>query len=999
MSRENLRLDRGGRVDRGEVLSFDFGGRPLQGLGGDTLASALLANGVRLVGRSFKYHRPRGIFAHGVEEPNALVTLGKGARREPNKQATTIELYDGLVAEPQNYWPSLSRDLMAVNGLLSRFLSAGFYYKTFMGPTRRSWMFYERFIRRAAGAGAATTDPDPDSYETVQAFCDVMVVGAGATGLAAACSAAQTGAHVVLVEQSPDLGGALLSEPSGGATDDWLAQWVRALKSLGRLRILTRTTVFGAYDHGIFGLVERVADHHGEPSAVVARQRMWVMHARQTIVATGALERPIAFAGNDLPGVMLAGSVRAYVNHYAVLPGKKAVVFTNNDSAYATARDLVRAGAEVVLVEARQTAPPAAKRAIESHGVRVCEASVVSRARGGSALKSVDLTDFDLAKNQAGRVRERVDCDLLCVSGGWSPTLHLICQRGSKPVYDDVLAAFIPGALPEGFVVAGAAAGRFDLHGCLESGEKAGIDAAMACGFDSPSEVIEDPVAFENDGWELPLHPLWQVRAVEGRGKAFVDLQHDVTTDDIALAHREGYESVEHLKRYTTLGMAGDQGKTANLQALALMAGLRDETVPAVGTTTFRPPFTPVSIGAIAGRNAGPDIVPTRRTPMHDWHQRHGGTFIQAGLWLRAWYYPRAGEDVEAAYRREAANLRRSVGVIDVSTLGKIDVQGPDAAEFLNRVYVNGWKGLPVGKARYGVMLREDGIVFDDGTTSRISEHHYFMTTTTGNAGPVMSRLEFLLQAVWTDLKVHVTSVTEQWAAMAVSGPRARALLARILDDVDVSNEGLPFMGVAEGHARDIPVRVLRISFTGELGYELYTPAGYGEALWEMVHQAGRDLDIALCGLEALGALRVEKGHVAGSEIDGRTTLDDLGLGRMASTKKPFIGSVLRHREALGDPERLQFVGVEALDDETVLRGGTILCDPERPATGHGLGHLTAVAYSPALGRYIGLGLVSGGRARDGTTLQAVDMVEGTSVPVRIGSPRSVDPKGERVNA
>ena len=1000
MNSDTMRLTQGGRIKRNQPVNFTFDGRSMQGFQGDTLASALLANSVRLLARSFKYHRLRGIYAAGVDEPNALVTLHSGPRREPNTQATTIELYDGLEAESQNCWPSLKHDLMRVNDWLSPFLSAGFYYKTMMGPTRKSWMFYERFIRNAAGMGVATTESDPDQYEKVNAFCNVMVVGSGPSGLSAACAAAETGARVVLIEQHHGLGGALLSEPVGGTADQWLQQRIETLEAAGNLQILKRTTVFGAYDHGIFGLVEKVGDHLKAPLPSSVRQRMWIMRARQTILATGAQERPIAFSCNDLPGIMLASACRCYVNQYAVLPGKQAVVFTNNDSAYATAVELARAGARVTLADARSLAPVDLKSQAEAAGVQVLEATVVSKAKGRKTLTSVELMDFNSESGRVGGKPISLSCDLLCVSGGWSPTLHLLAQRGSKPVYDDHLAAFVPGEIPTGFHVVGAAAGLFETQTCVENGHETGLRAAGLCDFVAKADISSVPKIERQDNWREPLLPLWEIPGKNG-GKAkkvFIDLQHDVTTQDIAQAYTEGYESVEHLKRYTTLGMATDQGKTANLHALALMAKHRGVDIPKVGITTFRPPYTPTAIGALAGTHTGADITPRRITPMHGWQQRNGARFLETGVWDRAWYYPQSGEDVEAAYRREAAELRKTVGIVDISTLGKIDVQGPDATEFLNRVYVNGWKKLPIGKARYGVMLREDGMVFDDGTTTRIAEHHYFMTTTTASAGPVMSKLEYLLQTFWTDLKIQVTSVTDQWAAIALSGPRARNVIARIVDDIDVSNAGLPFMGAVEGMARGLPVRIIRITFTGELGYEIYTPAGYGEALWEHVYQAGNGLGISLCGIEALGALRIEKGHVAGSEITGRTTLADLGLTRMGSTQKPYIGSVLAQREALLEAERQQLVGLKVVDPKAVLKGGSLLFEPDKPPQGHGLGYLTAVAFSPAMNCYIALGLLANGRARQDTIINVVDAIDHTSIPVHVTSPHFYDPQGEKAH-
>ena len=999
MSGQRNRLAGGGRIDRSRSLGFSFDGKRYQGHPGDTLASAMLANGVKLVGRSFKYHRPRGISTAGVEEPNALVTLHDNGRREPNTPVTTVELYDELRAESQNRYPSLRFDVNAVNGLLSPIFSAGFYYKTFMGPRQKSWMFYEPFIRKAAGLGRATRQNDPDRYEKMQAFCDVLVVGGGPAGIAAALAAGRAGARVILAEQQPALGGALLDRPLGDASDAWLEAAIEELESLETVEILTRTSAFGVYDSNVVGLIERVADHMPAPEAHGVRQRYWTVRPRQLLFATGAIERPLVFGNNDLPGVMLASAARSYLNRHAVLPGRQAVVFTNNDSAYAAACELARAGAEVTVVDPRESVAESLGAALKDCGAELLAGHVVSTAHGRQALRSLDIGVYDAATGSSPRVARQMPCDLLCVSGGWSPSVHLLSHQGSKPVYDQALTAFVPGKYVAGQSGAGALEGRFALADCVVSGSQAGLAAAQACGFQEAAGVSAPDV--EADAWQTPILPLWEVPAPEQskRGKKFVDQQNDVTSKDVALAHREGYVSVEHLKRYTTLGMATDQGKTANVNALALMAALRGETIDQVGTTTFRPPYTGVAIGALTGQEVGREFKPIRRTAMHDWHEANGAVFTEAGPWLRPWYYPKPGEGVDAAYEREAAQVRKGVGIVDVSTLGKIEVQGPDAAEFLNRVYVNGFAKLAVGKARYGLMLRDDGIVMDDGTTTRLGEHHYFMTTTTANAGKVMSYLEFLLQTAWPELKVQVTSVSEQWAGIAIAGPRSRDLLEALITGADLSNEALPFMGVTEGTAGDISVRIYRISFSGELAYEINTPSDYGEALWQATVDAGRDLDLVLYGTEALGALRIEKGHVAGPELDGRTTLDDLGLERMASTKKPYVGSVLRRREGLVDEARPRLVGLIPEDHSVRLRAGAILCDADRPPHGHGQGHVTSVTYSPALGHWIGLGLLSGGPERHGEVVNAVNALKDETIAVRVTSPHFFDPKGERMYA
>ncbi|MFT0533467.1 sarcosine oxidase subunit alpha family protein [Castellaniella hirudinis] len=978
------RLATGGRIDRAQALPFSFDGRPMQGLIGDTLASALLANGVRLVGRSFKYHRPRGIYAAGAEEPNALVSLGSGGRLEPNLPATQLELAHGMAAHSQNRWPSLALDLQSVNGLFAPFLSAGFYYKTFMGPTRRSWMFYEHFIRKAAGLGRAGLAADPDAYEVRHAFTDVAVVGAGPAGLAAARAAARGGARVMLIEQDFLLGGQLLAAPSEGPAAQWLSGMTTELAGTPNVRLMPRTTAFGAYDGHVLGLIQR---QDPAPRATGApRQTVILLHAQAILYATGAIEQPLVFANNDRPGIMLASAIRAYLHRYAVLPGHHALIHTTHDGGWDTAIDLAAAGAEVALVDTRPEPGRQRRAQAQALGIQVYAGARLTDVRGSRGVKA--------ARIEGPGIRAWHACDLIGLSAGWSPAVHLTSHQGSKPVFDAALDAFVPGVQPAGVFTAGAITGQCCTRQIVQAGHDAGTLAAAYCGQRAAAEPppLPDLPPRQPDGatHQAPPTP---------RGKAFVDLQMDVTAADIALAHREGYESVEHLKRYTTLGMGTDQGKTSNFAALSAMAALRGAAVPAVGTTTFRPPYTPVAIGALAGRAVGQHYKPVRRTPLHDWHLSHGADMLEVGWWMRPWYYRTAGPDADTAYIQEMRIVREAAGLMDISTLGKIAVQGPDAALFLNRVYANAFAKLPVGRARYGVMLRDDGVVFDDGTTSRLSEQDFFMTTSTAKAAEVQSWLEFLLDTAWPDLRVAITSVSDEWAAMSIAGPRSRIILADAFQGLNLSDDALPHMGVLESEFNGKPMRIMRLSYSGERAYELYVAASAGEAAWCALLDKGEPHGLKPYGTEALGALRIEKGHAAGPEIDGRTTLDDLGMGRMVAKQSGFVGDVLRRRPALQDQARQRLVGLECLEAGRRLTGGAILFGPGEAHRGHGRGRITSVTWSPSLGKSIGLGLLSGAEEPAGQEVVAVHTIKGDSVRARVVSPVFLDPEGSRLHA
>ncbi|BCG82904.1 MULTISPECIES: sarcosine oxidase subunit alpha family protein [unclassified Mesorhizobium] len=983
-----FRFEVGGALDRDRPVEFSFNGRRLQGYTGDTLASALLANGECLVGRSFKYHRPRGIMSAGLEETSALLTVGRGASATPNTLATTEELCQGLEAYSQHCWPSLRFDIGVLNQLFTRFLGAGFYYKTFMGPgkTSRSWMFYERFIRRAAGLGRASREPDPDRYENVEGFCDLLVVGAGPAGLEAARVASGAGLNVILVERDFQLGGNLLQEtvPIEDVTASaWLASRERYLRASPNIRILTRTTAFGIYDHGVVGLVERLQRSPGELDNT-ARERLWTIRAKRVVVAAGAIERPLIFGNNDRPGVMLASSMRSYANRWAVAAGKSAVIVTNNDSAYIAARDLAKAGIVTILVDAREKASGSMVDAALAADVEVRFGRVPLRAKGRNGVTGLQIGDPN------GGHAEIIRCDAIGMSGGWSPTQHLLSQRGVRPVWSDELAAFLPGETREPIRCVGAASGVWGNDECRDSGCAGGAEAAIALG-----KTIVKPGFPPAGGWDNPIrhHVLNSIK-----GKAFVDVQNDVTLGDIILSTSEGYDAPELLKRYTTLGMGTDQGRTSAVNALALIAKMRGRQISEVGTTTFRPPFAPVSIGVLAGSDPGQRLYPTRRSPVHNASISQGANMIESGFWLRSQYFPQGAESLEAGYQREMRMVRRSVGICDVSSFGKISVQGPDAGEFLNRVYVNAFKSLPVGKARYGVMLRDDGLAMDDGTCWRVGEFDYLVTTTTACAGKVLSWLEELLETRWPDLRASATSVTEQWAAISIAGPRSRELLEPIITGMKLDNDAFPFMGVREGKIDGVDCRVARISFSGELGYEVYVPADFGENTWNLLLTGVKGLGGGPYGTETLDALAIEKGHIVGGELDGRSTLDDLGLGRMASGKKPFVGSVMRRRPELCNDNRAQLVGLVPVTDGETFEVGSILCQ-QQDLSGHGLGWVTSAIESPSLGHWIGIGMLNGGLSKwEGRTLLADNPIRGVRYLVKVVSPHFIDPEGKRLH-
>ncbi|MFQ5784846.1 MAG: sarcosine oxidase subunit alpha [Alphaproteobacteria bacterium] len=996
------RVSEGGRIDRGHSLDFTFNGKSYRGCAGDTLASALIANGVRLVGRSFKYHRPRGILSAGAEEPNAIVQLGRGVRTEPNLRATQIELYAGLEATSVNCWPSLEFDVGAINGRFARVLPSGFYYKTFMWPASL-WMRYEYVIRHAAGLGKAPPGPDPDRYDRRHLHCDVLVAGGGPAGLAAALAAGRTGARVVVADEQNELGGALLglrAEIDDAPAGDWIVQAVAELEAMSEVRLLTRTTVFGYYDHNYLGLVERVTDHLGPAAAPeLPRQRLWRVRAGQVVLATGAHERPLVFADNDRPGVMLAAAAQTYVNRYAARPGNRAVVFANNDSAYRAALDLAEAGVTVpALVDLRPEPRGELAERLRARGTEILGGHAIVATHGAKGVEAVEIMGLNEAGDGLSGAARRVSCDLVCMSGGWNPAVHLFSQSRGRLRYDEEKTCFVPGQSWHPEHSAGAANGAFHLADCLAEGFAAGRDAAAAAGF-ATGKAPAAPAAPEPES--RPIRALWRVPApgAKGRGtKHFVDFQNDVTAADVALAVREGYASIEHFKRYTTTGMGTDQGKTSNVNALALMAQITDSEIPAVGTTTFRPPYTPVGYGVLAGRNVGKLWEPVRQTPMHQWHEANGAVFEDVGQWKRPWYYPRAGETMRDAVNRECLAVRNGLAVFDATTLGKIDIQGRDAVELLNRVYTNAWSKLEVGRCRYGLMLGEDGMVFDDGVTSRLDEHHYHMTTTTGGAARVLAWLEEWLQTEWPRLKVWCTSVTTQWAVVAIVGPNARRLLAELCDDIDLAPAAFPFMSWRAGTVAGIPARVFRVSFSGELAYEINVPSTYGVGLWRAIMTAGAKYGITPYGTEAMHVLRAEKGFiVVGHDTDGTLTPQDLGMDWIVSKKKKdFIGKRSFDRSDTRRSDRKQLVGLLAENPRKVVPEGSQIVSEVRPEPPMPMeGHVTSSYWSPVLGRSIAMAVLKGGHGRHGETV-TISLPDET-VRAEVTAPVFYDPEGERL--
>ncbi|NLP65411.1 sarcosine oxidase subunit alpha family protein [Paraburkholderia sacchari] len=998
MSQKN-RLGAGGRINRAIPLTFTFNGRTYQGYQGDTLASALLANDVHFVARSFKYHRPRGIVTADVAEPNAVVQLERGAYTVPNARSTEIELYQGLVATSVNAEPDLEHDRMAINQKFSRFLPAGFYYKTFMWP-RKFWPKYEEKIREAAGLGKAPEVRDGDRYDKCFAHCDVLVVGGGPTGLLAAHTAGRAGARVILVDDQRELGGSLLScktEIDGRPAIQWVEKIEAELAAMPDVKILSRSTAFGYQDHNLVTVTQRLTEHLPVSTRKGTRELLWKVRAKRVILATGAHERPIVFGNNDLPGVMMASAVSTYIHRYGVLPGRKVVVFANNDAGYRCALDLKGCGAEVTVVDSRAQGKGALQDAARRQGVKIMNNAAIMAAHGKLRVNSVEVVAYQ--NGQTGAKLADLPCDLVAMSGGFSPVLHLFAQSGGKAHWNDAKACFTPGKRVQQEVSVGAAVGEFSLARGLTQAVDAGIDATKSLGF----QVTRPQVPKAAEIAETPLQPLWLVgsRKAAPRGpKQFVDFQNDVAASDILLAAREGFESVEHVKRYTAMGFGTDQGKLGNINGMAILAEALGKTIPETGTTTFRPNYTPVTFGTVAGRELGDFLDPIRKTCIHEWHEENGALFEDVGNWKRPWYYPKKGEDMHAALKRECLAVRNSVGILDASTLGKIDIQGPDAAKLLNWMYTNPWLKLEVGKCRYGLMLDENGMVFDDGVTVRLGAQHYMMTTTTGGAARVLTWLERWLQTEWPDMKVRLASVTDHWATFAVVGPKSRKVLQKVCRDIDFDNAAFPFMSYRNGTVAGVKSRVMRISFSGELAYEVNVPANAGRAVWEAIMAAGAEFNITPYGTETMHVLRAEKGYIiVGQDTDGSVTPFDLGMGGLVSQTKDFLGRRSLKRSDTAKEGRKQFVGLLTDDAKFVLPEGGQIVDVNAQQKADGttamIGHVTSSYYSPILDRSIALAVVKGGHNKTGEYV-AISMADGRRVKAKIASPIFYDTEGVR---
>ncbi|CUK24789.1 Aminomethyltransferase [Cognatishimia activa] len=992
----NYRVKGLGRVDTGKPVTFTFDGKSYSGFKGDTVASALLANGVHLMGRSFKYHRPRGAVTAGSEEPNALIGTRRGPGRfEPNTRATVQEIYGGLETNSQNKYPSLKFDVGAVNDAAYMLFSAGFYYKTFMWPKSFWDKVYEPFIRAAAGLGVSPSEEDPDTYASRYLHCDLLIVGAGPTGIAAAKAAIGKGLKVVLVDENAEVGGTLLSEPQskidGTAAWEWLETEIAALKDAG-VKVMTRTTAIGYYHQNMIGMVEKLTDHLPELPTDMPRERMWRVRAKQVVLAQGALEKPLVFHGNDRPGIMLAGSAQTFLNRYGVKVGNAPVVITSHDSAWYAAFDLHDAGAKVrAIVDTREDVPDDLTKAARERGIDVKVSHTATATSGRLRVSGIRVNAM---KGGAVEQGTWISCDCVLMSGGWTPSLHLFSHTKGKLTWDEDQTTFLPEHTPEDCVVAGAGRGLWGVKAALDDGVAQAAKALTA--LDQKPDTAAYDVTDDRTGTGVTYRELPTDKNTS-KAKAFVDFQNDVTAKDLRLAVREGMRSIEHVKRYTTNGMATDQGKMSNINGLNIAADALGKEQPKVGLTTFRPPYTPTTFGAFAGYHRGDHFEITRKTQIDSWAEDQGVAFEPVGQWRRAWYFPKPGEDMHAAVKRECKAVRDSVGMFDASTLGKIEIVGPDAVEFMNRMYTNPWTKLGVGKCRYGILLGDDGFIRDDGVIGRLSDDRFHVTTTTGGAPRVLNMFEDYLQTEWPDLNCWLTSTTEQWSAIAVQGPNAAKLLAPLVEGVELTDAAFPHMSCAECTVAGIPARLFRISFTGELGFEINVPAPYGRQLWEKIWEAGQAYNVTAYGTETMHVLRAEKGYIiVGQDTDGTVTPHDAGVAWAIGKKKPdFVGKRGLERPDLKAPNRKHLVGLLTEDKSCLEEGAQIVFDPNQQIPMKMVGHVTSSYDEGTTDQPIAMALVEGGFDRMGETVY-IPMPDRT-IAAKITSPIFVDPDNTRL--
>ena len=994
------------RIDRSKPISFHYGGKSYSGFVGDTVASALLANGVDIIGRSFKYSRPRGILAAGADEPNAILQMGaEEATQVPNVRATQQELFDGLVCSATNGWPSETNDLMGYIGKVGgNLMTPGFYYKTFMYP-KSMWKTYEKFIRKAAGLGRSSTKKDPDTYEHINRHCDVLIVGAGPAGLAAALAAARSDASVIIADEQAEFGGSLLHSKeliNGQSTQIWLTDVVAELADSDNVITLPRSTVNGYHDHNFLTIHERCTDHVADraPKNSV-KQAMHRVRAKWVVLATGAHERPLVFANNDVPGVMLASAISTYINRFSVIPGESLVLMTNNDYAYQTAIDWFDAGRKVVAVVDARANPQGERVAMAKElGIQIITGSAVIDVHGSKHVKEAVVAPINESGDTLIGNESVLPCDTIASSGGWSPAVHLSCDTGSRPVWDEKVLGFVPGKALQQQLTAGGINGHYSLQSCLQEGFSAGVQAVINAGF----KEIKNPDFATNEVSEEATMALFEIphsKPTSRAPKKFVDMQNDVTASGVQMATREGFESIEHVKRYTALGFGTDQGKSGNINGMAIVAKSLNQSIQETGTTIFRPNYTPTTFGAIVGQHCGDLFDPKRYTPIHQWHVDNGALFEDVGQWKRPWYFPQQGESKQQALDRECLATRESVGILDASTLGKIDIQGKDAREFLGRIYSNAWEKLAVGKCRYGLMCGEDGMVFDDGVTSCLAEDHFLMTTTTGGAARVLEWLELYHQTEWPELDVYFTSVTDHWATMTLSGPNSRKLLSELVDDIDLNNEAFNYMEWRECSVAGVPARVFRISFTGELSYEINVQANYAMHVWTKIFEHGAKYNVTPYGTETMHILRAEKGFIiAGQDTDGSVHPYDLNMAWAVSMQKPFsfIGKRGMTREDCVRKDRKQLVGLKTKDPKTVIpEGSQAVNDPNQPIPMDMLGHVTSSYWSANLGHSIAMGFIKGGIDRMGETV-FYPQADGSVIEAKICSTIFLDPKGEHQN-